>query len=87
MQSVQKRSSARRFPEGIVGLRRGRTPTVGSLGDEQWAAFELTRRALSRPPSAALRWLDVEPTMPAPARLAENGLLSAALGNITLKGY
>ena len=27
------------------------------------------------------------PTMPSPVRLAENGLLNAALGNITWKGY
>ncbi|MGI9287016.1 MAG: hypothetical protein ACR2P1_16650, partial [Pseudomonadales bacterium] len=68
-------------------LRREETPKVGALGDAQWAAFRLTRGALSRPPSAALRWFDVGPTMPAPARLAENSLLNAESINITLSEY
>ena len=54
MQSFQQRCSARRFPEGIVGLCRGRTTT-------QCTAVGMTRRALSRPPSAALHCFDIEP--------------------------
>ncbi len=50
----------------------------------QWAALGPTRRAPGRPPSAALRRLDIRPAMPAPTRLAENGLLDAEYDNITL---
>ena len=68
-------------------LRREETPKVGALGDKRWAAFGLTRRAISRPPSAAVHWLDVEHAMPASVRLAESSLISAASINITMSEF